>query len=125
MNKARYIHTFLSAFAALTLLAACASKEENPQDGDGDQAPGVGELGGLCGGIGGFQCEAEGAYCEMEPGVCVNTADAAGVCVMKPEMCTRDYRPVCGCDGETYSNACTAASMGASIAYEGLCKEEE
>ena len=32
-----------------------------------------------------------------------------------------DYTPVCGCDGETYSNACNAAGAGVSLQAEGEC----
>ena len=74
---------------------------------------------GLCGGIAGIACE-DGSYCHFETGACL-TPDAAGECrVIKP-MCTREFKPVCGCDGQTYSNACTANAAGVSIASEGSC----
>lgn len=98
------------------LLAACASAGEENVVG-----PAPGETGGMCGGIAGFQCGAEGDYCAMEPGACKKIADAAGVCKAQPKFCTREYRPVCGCDGETYPNACDAAYNGVSVAYEGVC----
>lgn len=31
------------------------------------------------------------------------------------------YRPVCGCDGFSYSNACEASRFGVSVDYEGTC----
>lgn len=39
---------------------------------------------------------------------------AAGACISL-------YQPVCGKDGEIYSNACVAASEGAEVACEGEC----
>jgi len=43
------------------------------------------------------------------------------------QICTRDYRPVCGIDNrgesKTYSNACTACSNPAVLSYlEGNCQ---
>ena len=35
--------------------------------------------------------------------------------------CTMDWRPVCGVDGNTYSNACVAGVAGVEVATEGEC----
>ncbi|MBM4346393.1 MAG: hypothetical protein FJ100_23705 [Deltaproteobacteria bacterium] len=59
-------------------------------------------------------------YCQSTGiGVC----GGKGVCVQKPEVCTADYAPVCGCDGMTHSNACGAAGAGTNVASQGKCAE--
>ncbi len=37
----------------------------------------------------------------------------------EPMMCTMDYNPVCGVNGTTYGNACTAGKN--PVAYKGEC----
>jgi hypothetical protein len=64
----------------------------------------------------------EGSYCAIEKGQCKIIADVSGTCQKKPEVCTQQYQPVCGCNGKTYSNPCMAAAAGTSVASDGECK---
>jgi len=59
----------------------------------------------------------EGNFCLLNAGRC----DAPGTCAVLPAFCILDFDPVCGCDGEDYSNECDANLAGISVAGEGEC----
>lgn len=58
-----------------------------------------------------------GQICVKPTGGC----KGRGECVNRPHICSREYRPVCGCDGQAYSNPCMAHAANISIAKDGEC----
>jgi hypothetical protein len=75
--------------------------------------------GGTCGTRGTpGQC-AEALYCDYAKQC--GADDSGGTCKPKPEICPDIFAEVCGCDGNTYPNACYAARAGVSTASTGAC----
>ncbi len=74
-----------------------------------------------CGREPGDECPA-GTFCEGLPGHCDATDE--GVCAPVPEVCPDNYRPVCGCDGQSYGSDCERRAAGVRLHHFGACRQD-
>lgn len=68
-----------------------------------------------------IDCSGE-QYCDFND-VC-GDASVGGFCLERPTACGEVFSPVCGCDGISYVNPCSAYSAGTDVAAEGECSTD-
>jgi hypothetical protein len=116
----RLLPPLLLAFAGLL---ACPKPSPTPEPDQGSTVPGGavdpgpapdGSAPATClrdADCGGGVCEGQGC-----------SDDQPGTCAPEGRMCTRDSRPYCGCDGQTFRSSGTCP--GRRFAHEGECASE-
>ena len=75
----------------------------------------------VCGGTPGLAC-GPGQWCEYPREHACGADDTFGTCRLSPRICSQIYQPVCGCNGRTYGNSCSARGAGTDVAHIGACR---
>ncbi|MBK8260316.1 MAG: hypothetical protein IPK80_03150 [Nannocystis sp.] len=99
-------------------MTSSTSAASDPSTSAGSSSTGV-ETGGP-GSCGADAC-GRGEYCDWTGNTCGLSRSDEGACAPTADACDDVYAPVCGCDGEVYSNTCYAAAAGVDINNEGGC----
>lgn len=127
--------SFVASFSLLVVSVACGPGQsrcdrgadcasDGSLDGASDASDAAtdadAQTGAQCGGFLGLACEAS-AFCDYPPESECGSGDLLGTCRTMPTTCTGEVAPVCGCDQQTYSNACAAAAAGVSVQHVHAC----
>lgn len=69
------------------------------------------------------------SYSADTAGAAATENPAGTACVVAPadppRMCTMEWKPVCGCDGKTWANACQATAAGVTRFTAGECEPRD
>ena len=61
------------------------------------------------------------ADCQRETAATTDCIDPSKI--KADAVCTMEYAPVCGCNNQTYSNACQATNAGVKTYTQGACPD--
>lgn len=101
------------------IILASAACTEHGKGGGVPPGPDGGGSGVQCGGFAGTQCPAN-ELCDFGTNNC-GADDGTGTCRARPLGCRDNFDPVCGCDGQVFSNECDANAVGVDVNANGGC----